>query len=77
MVKKKNPLMVRIVAVAYIVLILLGNIWLVYAVVGQEPPPWFQHLAAYGVLFVLLSVLGLGIASFLRREGLDGGEKDD
>ena len=65
-------------ALGFIASILLGNYWLVYAVLGMETPSWFSICAAGVIGFLLICMIGQLLYNLLlRSKGGDGtGEED-
>jgi hypothetical protein len=60
-VRKSIP--TRIVALCFIVMIVLGNIWLAHALVGSSGPSWLMPaIEAVGALTVLSMVVFFGNA---------------
>ena len=80
MAQKDRGLLVKVVAIGYISLILLGNVWLSYALIAHKPPSWFEPLAFYCVAFtVFCSILLVGQKVFLAlaKKGHDAKESED
>lgn len=57
----------KAVAIAFIVLTLLGNFWVMLLALGQPIPAWFFHLLVAAVAVVLV-----GGASLLWRQFMEG-----
>lgn len=57
--KIRNLLPVRLIALCFIYLIILGNIWFGLTFTGNEAPQWIQIMFGTGVL----AVFGLGLVT--------------
>ena len=58
----------RVVAVCFILIVILGNIWVTYAVVGREPPAWVQMSFPWVILSTLVAGLWLAAWSALQKK---------
>ena len=56
----------RLTAIGFVVLILGGNAWLVFGLVGGAIPDWLKMSAAFGVGLVGCGGLGFGIDFLIR-----------
>lgn len=65
-------------ALGFIASILLGNYWLVYAVLGKETPSWFS-IGAFGVVgYLLICMIGQLLYNLLlRSKGGEGAGEED
>ena len=63
----RNSVWAKLVAVSFVVLILLGNIWFVFAFLKDSPPVWVN---TGFFLFVITSFVGGGglLQQYVRRE---------
>ncbi len=58
----------RIVAIAFILLILLGNIWLISLVTNSETPAWTAKGFFFCIVLTLLGGLGMLYSRFFLSE---------
>jgi protein-S-isoprenylcysteine O-methyltransferase Ste14 len=56
----------RIVALSFVLLILLGNVWFVLAVIGWEIPSWFQVASRIGLCGALVGGFWLVVLAVRR-----------
>lgn len=56
----------KIVAVGFIIMILLGNLWLVGALLGAQASPWVVTGFALGVVVVFVGAVTLIIRAILK-----------
>lgn len=47
----------RLVAFGFLLMVVTGNVWLVYRVGGRVEPPWLVGLSQASLLFLLLAVI--------------------
>lgn len=47
----------RLVALGFVLMIVTGNIWLVYRLGGKAEPPWLVGLGQASLLFLLMAVI--------------------
>jgi|GEM_PF-3599632 len=67
---RKSP-PARFVALCFIFVILLGNIWITYAVVGREPPQWVRISFPWLGFATLAGGVWLGIWAFRQKKIVD------
>ena len=61
----------RVVALCFIFIVILGNIWVTYAIVGLEPPVWVQVAFPWVILATFLGGLWLAIWSAWQKKVKD------
>ncbi len=71
----RQSLPARVAAVGFIVVIVLGNVWLTYGLTGQTPPVWVAVSFLGGM--VIAGCGGLGLAYVAVRAKLLGVAPDD
>lgn len=68
----------RAVAFFFIVLILLGNYWLVGSLTGAQPEPWLTSSFLVAILGVGLGALGMAaVAVRIHFQEVDPSDDDD
>jgi hypothetical protein len=66
----------KLTAVAFIFLILIGNIWVIYRFTGETLPPWTTDFFAGGVFFVFVGFL-LMVPGWINPSGLIAENPED
>ena len=62
----------RLTALSFIVLIVIGNLWLLEGLLGKSPPRWLQLGFLLGCGGVLVGGVGLGFVAWrLHRQRLE------
>lgn len=56
----------RIVAIAFIALILLGNLWLINLVTGSETPAWTAKGLFICLILTVVGAVGMGVGTIYR-----------
>jgi hypothetical protein len=49
----------RATAIGFVILVLFGNLWVVYAIINAKAPPWVSY--GFGAGLILTGVAGIGL----------------
>jgi hypothetical protein len=73
---RKSP-PARFVALCFIFVVLLGNIWITYAVVGRTPPEWVRASFPWLGLATLVGGIWLGGWALRQRNVVDESDRPE
>ncbi len=67
----RSSISAKVTAIGFILIVLFGNLWLAYSLMGMEVPVWIQNGFMFGFLTAVIGGIGLvavGSLNFFNKD---------